>query len=339
MDNQGKTGVLLVNLGTPDSPKLWDVFRYLNEFLTDGRVIDIPWLFRQLLVRCMIVPRRFKQTAKGYQAIWTQEGSPLKVYGYLVQEALQKRLGGNYHVELAMRYQNPSIPSVLEKMKGVKGLIVIPFFPQYASATVGSVHQRVCETISKWEVIPKLSLINHYYKHPALIKAFCKAASSYPVDNYDHILFSFHGLPERHVLKANSCGHCLKVKDCCKEISKKNENCYAAECYATAQGIMKALNIPKEKASIAFQSRLGKDPWLRPYTGEVIKNLARHGACHLLVFCPSFVCDCLETIEEIGVEYAQEFVEAGGKKLDLVRGLNDSEEWVETLVQLVTASC
>lgn len=330
-----KIGILLVNLGTPDSPKPRDVFRYLNEFLTDGRVIDIPWLWRQLLVRGVIVPRRYRQSAKNYQSIWTPEGSPLKVYGYRVRDLLQNSLGPDFRVELAMRYQNPSISTVLESMQGLSDIIVIPLFPQYSSATTGSVHQKIMEKISKWQRIPRITFVNHYYRHPSLINAFIAAANSYKLENYDHILFSFHGLPERHVIKADCRNHCLKSKDCCKAISGANRECYSAQCYATAEAIAKKMKIPSERFSVAFQSRLGREPWLQPYTGETVTNLARNNAKKILVFCPSFVCDCLETIEEIGVEYAKEFTQAGGVQLDLVPGLNDHPAWIETLAEIV----
>ncbi len=332
---QDTTGILLVNLGTPDSPQPRDVYRYLIEFLTDGRVIDTSWLSRQLLVRGLIVPLRYRQSASFYQKIWTPQGSPLKVYGYRLEEALQSRLGGNYRVALAMRYQNPSIPHVLAKLKGVKSLLVLPLFPQYASATTGSVHQKVMEEVSRWPVIPKMTLIDHYFTHPGMIQAFCQSAAPYPLDNYDHVLFSFHGLPQRQLVKANSHKHCLKMTDCCQKLSKNNQACYSAQCYATAQALAEAQKLTAAQYSVSFQSRLGKDPWLQPYTGEVIASLARQGKKRLLVFCPAFVCDCLETIYEIGVEYAAEFKHAGGEQLDLVPGLNDQPKWIDTLVDMV----
>ncbi len=334
---QMTNGVLLVNLGTPDSPAPRDVYRYLIEFLTDARVIDMPWLKRQLLVRGVIVPARYRQSAKSYQAIWTPEGSPLKVYGYRVKEALQSQLGDDFHVELAMRYQNPSIAQVLAKFKAMplKRLIVIPFFPQYASATTGSVHQRVMEEVSRWDNIPKITFINDYATHPAVIQAFCEVSAPYLKADYDHVLFSFHGLPKRQLAQADRYNRCCQVKDCCAKLSPLNYGCYSAQCYATAQAIVDALHIAPDHFSIAFQSRLGKEPWLQPYTSEAITALARQGKKRLLVFCPSFVCDCLETIHEIGVEYAEEFKHAGGEQLDLVPGLNDHSQWISALKSLV----
>lgn len=332
---QNTTGILLVNLGTPDSPRPKDVFRYLNEFLTDGRVIDTPWLSRQLLVRGLIVPSRYRQSARLYQSIWTEEGSPLKVYGRRVEEALQKHFGKEFCVKLAMRYQNPSLPEVLEGLKEVSHLVVLPFFPQYASATTGSVHQKVMEVVSGWDRIPKITFINHYFRHPAMIKAFCAVAQPYSLENYDHVLFSFHGLPQRQVCKADPGAHCLKKEDCCRKLSKANQECYSAQCYATAYALVEALGLREEQYSIAFQSRLGKEPWLQPYASEVIAELARQGKKRVLVFCPSFVCDCLETISEIGVEYDAEFKHAGGESLTLVPGLNDHPEWIRALAKIV----
>lgn len=333
-----KTGVLLVNLGTPDSPAPKDVYRYLIEFLTDGRVIDNSWLSRQLLVRGLIVPRRYRQSAKSYQAIWTPEGSPLKVYGYRLKTLLQKRLGNDYVTELAMRYQTPSISDSLNRLleNNCQRIVILPLFPQYASATTGSVHQNVMETVSKWQNIPEMVFIDQFATHPSFINAFSTLAAPFDLQAYDHVLFSFHGLPERQLVKADRSKQCcMKSKDCCAALSHQNQECYSAQCYGTANGIIQALKLPAEKYSISFQSRLGKEPWLQPYTGEVITNLAKQGKKRILVFCPSFVCDCLETIHEIGVEYAEEFKHAGGTALDLVPGLNDHPEWIDALVDLV----
>lgn len=332
-----ETGVLLVNLGTPDSPAPADVRRYLTEFLTDDRVIDMPWLQRQLLVRGLIIPSRYKQSAKAYQKIWTAEGSPLLSYGRKVQKALQNSLGENFIVEFGMRYKNPSMDSALQKLmeKGVSDLIILPLFPQYASATTGSIQQRIFELISKYRVIPKLNVVAHFYNHPSMIEAFCAQARKHPLENYDHFLFSFHGLPEAQLLKSDSCGHCLQSKDCCSRLLNQNAGCYAAQCHATAQAIIEQLKLPADKYSICFQSRLGKAPWLRPYTAETIAHCAKVGRKKLLVFSPSFVCDCLETLYEISIEYADDFKAAGGECIDLVEGLNDHPLWIDALTSIV----
>lgn len=338
-DSSMTTGVLLVNLGTPLSPNPKDVYRYLIEFLTDGRVIDIPWLKRQLLVRGIIVPSRYRESAKAYQKIWTQEGSPLLVYGKKVQYALQKALGPSFQIELAMRYQEPSIQHAMDNLMhaGIEHLIAIPLFPQYASATTGSVNQRIQEILCRSTVIPKVTLLNQFATHPTLINAFCAAAQEHPLEDYDHILFSFHGLPERHILKSDRNNCCMRSSTCCQKLEKRNQSCYSAQCYATAHAIASELGLAKERFSISFQSRLGKDPWLKPYTSETIDHLAMQGHKKVLVMCPAFVCDCLETLYEIGIEYAHAFQKAGGKRLDLVRGLNDHPLWIETLKELVTS--
>jgi protoporphyrin/coproporphyrin ferrochelatase len=338
---QSKTGVLLVNLGTPNSPMNKDVYRYLIEFLTDKRVMDLPWLKRQLLVRGVIVPSRYRQSAKAYQQIWTKDGSPLMVYSRKVQQLLQIALGKEFKVELAMRYQQPSIQEGIDSLlkESIDHLIILPLFPQYASASTGSVNQKVLEILSGYQVIPKITLINQFSTHPGFIDAFCTLSKPYNIETYDHIIFSFHGLPERHLLKADNNGKCLKSMDCCSSITSSNKDCYSAQCFATANAISKKLHIPKEKFTVSFQSRLGKDPWIQPYTSSLIQKLAKLQKKRVLVFCPAFVCDCLETIFEIGVEYAEEFKHAGGECLDLVPGLNDHPAWIEALRIIILDSC
>jgi len=320
-------GILLVNLGTPNSPKEGDVKRYLNEFLTDGRVIDFPFIKRQLLVRGLIVPKRYRQSAKQYQSIWTEGGSPLLVYGKKVEALLQERLGDGYRVRLAMRYQNPSIKKGLEALRGVEDLTIFPLFPQYTSATTGSVYQKVFDVLSKWRVIPSLRFISRYEQHPALIDAFATVAKEYALDSYDHILFSYHGLPERLLMKEDGAGLCFKDSECCQ----KNPSCYAAQCLATTTGITQKLKIPKERWSQCFQSRLGKTKWIQPYTSVVLDRLAEEGKKRVLVLCPAFVCDCLETLEEIKCTYQNAFIKKGGECLDLVRGLNAHPKWIDAI--------
>ena len=330
------TGILLVNLGTPHSPDSLDVFRYLNEFLTDARVIDYPWLIRQFLVRGLIVPLRFRQSAKQYQCLWTEQGSPLLIHSKNVQTDLQRLLGEKYKVVLAMRYQTPSIESGLKElqMAGAQEIIVFPLFPQYASATTGSVHQKVMDCLKSWQVIPKLTFINSYHDHPALIEAFCARAREQDISSYDHILFSFHGLPERHIRKADPTKTCLK-SDCCQKTCQNQSFCYKAQCYATARAIAKELAIKQTDYTVCFQSRLGKEPWIQPYTLETIEQCAVQGNKRLLVFSPAFVCDCLETTYEIGSEYAKEFCLRGGEKLQLIQGLNNHPLWIKAIKNII----
>jgi ferrochelatase len=264
-----KKGILLINLGTPDSPFVKDVRKYLNEFLMDERVIDINPLFRTLLVKGVIVPCRARRSAKLYQQIWNGKlGSPLLHYSNLQHQLLKLKLGDEYHVELAMRYQYPSIQLALQKLRDahVNSIKVIPLFPQYASATTGSVYQKVMEVVSNWPTMPNLSFINSFSSNPLLIKAWAENAALYSPDEYDHVLFSFHGLPERQLRKCDlTQNHCLKSIDCCQTITDKNRYCYSAQCYQTAQLIIKRLNIPNEKYTLCFQSRLGNTPWMQPY--------------------------------------------------------------------------
>ncbi len=329
-------GILLVNLGTPDSYRSRDILRYLNEFLTDERVMDLPWLQRQLLVRGMIVPFRYRQSTRLYRQLWTKEGSPLLVHGKTVQDDLQTRLGPEFKVSLAMRYQNPSIASGLEELRQaqVKSIVILPLFPQYASATTGSVHQKVMEHIKKWPIIPKMIFINSYPDHPGLIQAFCARGKQYEISRYDHILFSFHGLPEKQIRQIDSFQKCLS-RECCQTLNTRNQFCYKAQCHATARAIVQQLGIEERKYTICFQSRLGKDPWIQPYTTDLVRQCAERGHKQILVFCPAFVCDCLETTCEIGHEYAVEFRNRGGDSLQLVEGLNSHPVWIEALKNII----
>lgn len=329
-------GLLIVNLGTPRSHKPLDVFRYLNEFLTDPRVIDTHWLKRQLLVRGIIVPSRYRQSAEQYRHLWTEKGSPLLFHGQAVQEKLQLALGPTFKVALAMRYQSPSIPEGLEKLReeSVDEIIILPLFPQYASATTGSVHQKVMQVLQTWQVIPRLVFINHYFDHPLLINAFCVRAQQYQISSYDHVIFSFHGLPERQIRKADPSGKCLSSQ-CCQKPCESQRYCYKAQCYATAQAIAQRLSLNSNDYTTCFQSRLGKEPWLQPYLSDVLDAAVQRGHKRLLVFSPSFVCDCLETTYEISSEYGQKFKQMGGEELQLVEGLNSHPEWIDALRGLV----
>jgi len=333
----GKKGVLLVNLGTPDSPAVPDVRRYLDQFLMDERVIDIPPLNRALLVKGIIVPFRSPKTAKLYREIWDEKGSPLLYYSKIQAAMVQEKLGADYHVELAMRYQNPSILSALEKMKAglVESIRVIPLFPQYASASTGSVIQLVMEIVSKWPTIPPVSFVNSFHDHDLVIETFAENARKYDPETYDHVLFSFHGLPERQLLKCDHTGHhCLKSSDCCEQISDVNKFCYSAQGHETAKLIAARLGIARADYTVCFQSRLGKEPWVQPYTTDVLKRLAAEGKKRLLVFSPAFVADCLETLYEITVEYHEEFKGLGGEHVQLVESLNDHPKFIDALVDL-----
>lgn len=341
-----KIGVLLVNLGTPDSPKTGDVRKYLREFLTDGRVIDIPWLPRQVLVNGVIAPFRSRSSAKLYKEIWDDKtGSPLMHYSLELMSKLRKVFQeedttNDYELFLAMRYQSPSIHDALEemKMKHFDRIIVFPLFPQYASASTGSVHQKVMEEVGKWWDIPNMSIINSYFDNPKMIKVFADAGRNFGIENYDHVLFSFHGLPQsqlKKATKANKANHCLMVDKCCETLTEKNKFCYSAQCHATAQAIVAELGLSKDQYTICFQSRLGPDPWVQPYTSEVIEELAEKGVKKILCFCPAFVADCLETVFEISEEYQEEFEEKGGEHIQLVESLNAKDAWVDCVKEMI----
>ena len=331
-----KTGILLVNLGTPDSPSVKDVRIYLREFLNDPRVIDIPAIARFFLVNFIIVPFRTPKSAKIYKELWTEDGSPILFYGISVQKKLQQALGDNFEVELAMRYQNPSLDDVLEGMekKNYDKIIAVPLFPQYASATTGSIIEKVMKIISKWFIIPEIKIISQFYDDKGFINTIVEQAKKYNLNDYDHILFSYHGLPIRHVDKVYGDGTLCDEHNCECEITNKNKYCYKATCYATTRLLVEKMNIPKEKYTVCFQSRLDKK-WLEPFSDKVVIEQAKKGAKKLLVFSPAFVSDCLETTIEIGKEYQKLFEEHGGEKIQLVESINDHPMWIEALKNIV----
>ena len=331
-----KIGVLLVNLGTPDSPSTSDVRKYLREFLMDGRVIDIPYWKRWLLVQLIIAPFRSPKSAKVYRQLWQERGSPLMFYGVDLRDLLQQALGSGFKVVLGMRYQKPSIESALEQLHSASRIIVIPLFPQYASASTGSVHQKVMELVGKWPTIPDISFVSNFINEPLFIEAFAEIARRYiSKTSYDHFVFSYHGVPERQI-KASSIDNYCQINDrCCVSYHRKNRLCYRAQCYQTSRLLASSLNIPEEKYSVTFQSRLGKNPWIKPYTDVVIRDYPSKGIKKVLAFSPSFIADCLETTIEVGDEFSEIFMEAGGEEWQLVESLNDSPTWVKCLKHLV----
>ncbi|MFL0162645.1 ferrochelatase [Aquirufa salirivi] len=334
-------GVLLVNLGTPDAPDTASVRRYLREFLMDSRVIDIPYPFRFLLVNGIIAPFRAPKSAKIYQQLWEERGSPLKFYGEDVRDELQKSLGSEYMVKLAMRYQNPDLPSVLKEMERMQldKLIIIPLFPQYASATTGSVYERVMELMSSWQIMPNISLVSYFYQRPGFAAYFAEKAKKYQAEHdFDYYLFSYHGVPERHIRNGDITKNTCVFGPCCEQITEKNHGCYRAQCFETTRLIAKEMGLKDGTFGTAFQSRLGRDPWLQPYTDETIKKLVKEGKKKILAFSPAFVADCLETTIEVGEEYKELFEEAGGEHWQLVESLNNSPEWVSFLKDLVQQS-
>ncbi len=327
--------VLLVNLGSPDSPSVPDVRRYLNEFLMDGRVIDVAWPLRRFIVG-MILINRPKESAHAYQSVWTKEGSPLIVTSRNVQKLLQQRV--KVPVELAMRYQNPSVPDVVKKLtaQGVTDLLMIPLFPHYAMSSYETAVVWVQDCVKKFAPQMKLTVQKPYYDSPDYLTALAAVAADALKTDYDHLLFSFHGVPERQIKKSDPTGsHCLSFDRCCEVNSPAHEFCYRHQCFATAKALASWCAVPKDKWSVAFQSRLGKDPWLKPYTDFELERLAKAGVKKLLVISPAFVADCLETIEEIGIRGRETFVQAGGERYTLIPCLNEHPAWISALENMV----
>ncbi len=329
-------GVLLVNLGSPDSFSVADVRRYLREFLMDGRVLDAPWPVRFCVVHFAILPFRPKHSAEAYQKIWTPAGSPLVVISRNVQAELQRRLA--VPVELAMRYQNPSIPQAVRSLaqKGVDEVLLIPLFPHYAMSSYETAVERVKEVVGSLTPQMRIHVQPPFFEAPDYITALVGSAQEFLGEGYDHLLFSFHGLPERHLRKSDPTGqHCLKVDNCCAGASPAHATCYRAQCFKTVAAFVKQAGVPKTKYSISFQSRLGRDPWLKPYTDYELPRLAQSGVKKLLVMCPAFVSDCLETLEEIGLRGRESFLAAGGSDLVLIPCLNEHPLWLEALEKMV----
>jgi protoporphyrin/coproporphyrin ferrochelatase len=335
-----KKAILLINLGTPDDPYPTKVRVYLTQFLNDRRVIDIHPVARFFLVNFIIVPFRSFKSSKLYQKIWTPAGSPLLTNSIDLKNKLQVKLGAEYIVELGMRYQKPSIKAALENLRAQKpsSITVLPLYPQYASSSTGSTAEEVFRIMKKWEVIPTVSVINKFYDHPKFLEALILQAKKYDVTKYDHIVFSYHGLPERQILKASEHygGNTCQMGACCNSITKNNQYCYRANSMETTRQLVRALQIPEGKYTSAFQSRLD-NKWLKPYSDKVVAELAQKGAKNILVFSPAFVADCLETIYEIGTEYEEIFKEHGGDSVTLVESLNSNDEWVDAVKAIVGA--
>ena len=329
-------GVLLVNLGSPDSPSVPDVRKYLGEFLMDGRVLDTPWPVRFCIVNLAILPSRPKESAHAYEKVWTPGGSPLVVTSQQVRAQLQKRV--TIPVELAMRYQNPTIKSALEKLveKQITRLLVIPLFPHYAMSSYESAAERVKEIAAKIAPQMTIEVQPPYFDAPDYIAALVASAKNHLEGGYDHLLFSFHGIPERHLRKSDTTRcHCLTVENCCAVPSPAHATCYRAQCFKTVAAFVARAGVPPEKYSVAFQSRLGKDPWLKPYTDLELEKLPARGVKKLLVICPAFVSDCLETLEEIGMRGRESFLTAGGEELTLIPCMNEHPQWLLALEKMV----
>jgi ferrochelatase len=332
-------GVLLINLGTPDAPETGAVRRYLREFLSDPRVLDISPAGRAALLYGVILPFRPKRSAEAYRKIWLPEGSPLLVHGTALRDRLQDALGPGWVVELGMRYGTPSLGSAIEKLRayGVRELTVVPLYPQYASSSTGSSLERVYRLIGEAWNVESLRVLPPFYDRPAFLDAFADVGRPVLAEaRADHVLFSFHGLPERQVKKSDPTGgHCLQRPDCCDTRVPANAWCYRMQCFFTARGLAQRLGLEPGRWTVTFQSRLGRTPWVKPYTDLVIPELAQRGAKKLAVFCPAFVADCLETLEEIGIRGRDQFLSCGGEALTLVPSLNGHPSWVRGLTHML----
>jgi ferrochelatase len=328
------TGLLLINLGTPDAPTTPAVRRYLREFLSDPRVIDINAIGRALLLNLIILPFRPAKSAHAYRAIWDdRRGSPLLAFSKDLAAGVQQKLGERWRVELAMRYGNPSLASGLEALRsaGVDRVVVLPLYPQYAASSTATSVARVMELAgARWDVLP-LDVVPAFYADDGFISAFAAVARPVLDDTRpDHVLFSFHGLPERQIQKSDPSGaHCLRSATCCDAITTANQGCYRAQCYATARALASRLGVTDY--TVCFQSRLGRTPWITPHTDVVLDELAKAGKKRLAVLCPAFVADCLETLEEIGIRARAQFKAAGGDELTLVPSLNATPAWIDAV--------
>ena len=322
------TGLLLINLGTPDEPTTPAVRRYLREFLSDSRVIDINPLGRWLLLNLIILPTRPAKSAHAYRSVWDPaRGSPLLYHSQDLATAVASELGGAWHVELAMRYGKPSIADALAafRMSGVDRIVVMPLFPQYAASSTATATARVMELAGAGWDVPPIEVVPSFHADPGFLDAWAAVARpALAAARPDHVLFSFHGLPARHIEKSDPTGaHCLRSATCC---DRPTPTCYRAHCFATARALVDRLSIADH--TVCFQSRLGRTPWIEPYTDVVIDQLAKRGIKRVAVMCPAFVADCLETVEEIGIRGRAQWKAAGGDELVLIPSLNATSTWV-----------
>lgn len=338
MDRAGGTGLLLLNLGTPSGTETSDLRRYLKQFLFDPRVVDIPTIPRWLVLNLFILPRRPPKSAALYKKIWTDRGSPLLFHTEDLTKKVQERVGPEVVVEFAMRYGEPSIESVLERMtaQGLKRIVLFPLYPQYASATTGSTLDAIYGWAARRWNVPNLQVVPPFYDHPAFIEAFAEAARP-QLEGFDpeRVYFSFHGLPERQIFKGDPSGsHCLKSADCCESIGQVNCDCYRAHCVATARALGDRLGIPETNRRVCFQSRLGKQPWIGPATDELLQQEAAAGCKRALILSPAFVADCLETLEELGIQAVETWRENGGETLRLAPCPNASDSFADAVVTI-----
>ncbi|MBO9618937.1 MAG: ferrochelatase [Niabella sp.] len=333
-----KTGVILMNLGSPDSTAVKDVKKYLDEFLMDERVIDKPWLLRLLLVKGIINPFRAPKSAEAYKTIWWKEGSPLIVLSKQLQEALQKKT--TLPIELSMRYGNPtpeaSYNALLKRMPDVEEVILVPLYPHYAMSSFETAVEHMKEAHKKNNYPFRLKVVPPFYKHPAYINALAESMRPHLQGDFDQLLFSYHGIPERHILKADPTKkHCMQVENCCFKASESHPTCYRHQVTLTSELVAKKLGLKKDQWQQSYQSRLGRDPWLLPNTQVRLPQLPKEQVKKLIVVCPSFVSDCLETLEEIELRGKEDFMAHGGEQYSYIPCMNTSPLWVDALLQLI----
>jgi ferrochelatase len=334
-----KTGVLLINLGTPDGPTADKVKSYLKEFLMDPLVIDIAYPFRWFLVNQIILRTRPKKSAEAYEKIWTSDGSPLLVHTLEFSRKVQDELGDRYKVEPAMRYGRPSIKSGLEKLRdaAVEKIYILPLYPQYSLAATQSSINQCAKEMKALGMTQSFEFLPPFYEERHFIEAYKEVLQKTIAENNpERIIFSFHGVPERHVKKTDlKKTHCLASSSCCDQITEANKNCYRAQCFATARAIVKELGLKKEQYHVSFQSRLGRTPWVKPYTDFLYRELAEKGIKKVAVICPSFVADCLETLEEVAIRGRDDFIKVGGTELYFVPSLNSQESWARGVAEMI----
>lgn len=326
-------GALLINLGSPESPNPKDVKKYLGEFLMDERVIDLAKPLRIFLVKGIILNTRPKKSAKAYKKIWWKEGSPLIVLSQRLQEAVQKKV--SVPIGLAMRYGTPSIEQGIKELvdQGVDEIMLIPLYPQFAMATTETILV-LAENIRD-EKYPDLefTVLPPFYNHPDYVRVLSESIQEYLSDkDWEHLLFSYHGIPERHIRKSDvTKSHCKIDKSCCQTASKAHQYCYRHQCYETTRQVAEYLGLKEDRFSTSFQSRLGVDPWLQPYTDQTVARFAKKGTKKMAIVTPAFVSDCLETLEEIGMEAVEDFEEKGGEELHVVPCINTRKDWVNVM--------
>jgi len=327
-------GILLVNLGSPKSTRVEDVKEYLDEFLMDEKVIDYRWFFRSLLVQGIILRTRPAKSAEAYKTVWTDEGSPLIVITRQIQQKLQKLV--DIPVEIGMRYAEPSIENGIRSLteKGVTEIVLFPLYPQYAMSTTETVVDKAEEVRKKHFPNVRISYVQPFYNRDIYIDCLAESIREKLPENYDALQFSYHGVPERHIYKTDPTNTC-NLNDCCSRAENPSHQfCYRHQCYKTTELVIEKLDIPREKTVVSFQSRLGKDKWMEPYTDETLEALPKKGVKNLAIVCPAFVSDCLETLEEISVEGRDEFLHAGGENFHYIPCLNDEDRWIEVVKTL-----